>query len=258
MRHDHASLKKRAQALKFHGLIAHWPEVVEAEWLPRLIQWEEALRQQRSLDRRVSQSKLGRFRPLCDFDWSWPKRCDRGLIEGLMSLDFMHEKANVILIGPNGVGKTMIAQNIAHQALIQGAQVLFTTAGSLLNELAAIDSDSGLNRRFNYYAKPQLLVIDEVGYLSYSNRSADLLFELMNRRYEKQSTIVTTNRPFSEWAEVFPNAACVTSLIDRLMHHAEVIGIEGDSYRLKEAMERQEKRQSKSRKNREKADEKST
>jgi DNA replication protein DnaC len=246
MRNDHESLKKRAQALKLHGLIAHWSEVVEAEWLPQLIEWEEALRQQRSLDRRVSQSKLGRFRPLCDFDWGWPKRCDRGLIESLMSLDFMHEKANVILIGPNGVGKTMIAQNIVHQALIQGAQVLFTTAGNLLNELAAIDSDSALNRRLNYYAKPQLLVIDEVGYLSYSNRSADLLFELMNRRYEKQSTVVTTNRPFSEWAEVFPNAACVTSLIDRLMHHAEVVGIEGDSYRLKEAMERQEKRNNRS------------
>ena len=126
------------------------------------------------------------------------------------------------------------------------AQVVCTTAGSLLNELASIDSASGLKRRINYYAKPQLLLIDEVGYLSYGTRHADLLFELLNQRYEKQSTIVTTNRPFSEWTEVFPNAACVTSLVDRLMHHAEIVGIEGDSFRLREAMERQEKRGKKS------------
>lgn len=239
-------LKKRAKALKLNGLLAHWAEVSEAAWVRELIEWEEAARQQRSLDRRVKQARLGRFKPLCDYDWSWPKRCDRGTVENLMSLDFIHEKANVILIGPNGVGKTMIALNLAHQALIRGSQVVCTTAGSLLNELASIDSASGLKRRINYYAKPQLLLIDEVGYLSYGTRHADLLFELLNQRYEKQSTIVTTNRPFSECTEVFPNAACVTSLVDRLMHHAEIVGIEGDSFRLREAMERQEKRGKKS------------
>ncbi len=88
-----------------------------------------------------------------------------------------------------------------------------------------------------YYAKPRLLLIDEVGYLCYSNRHADLLFEIINRRYEKNATIVTTNRPFSEWNEVFPNAACVVSLIDRLVHHSEVLAIEGESYRMKEAQE---------------------
>ena len=245
MTNDEA-LKKRAKDLKLNGLLAHWAEASEAAWVRDLIEWEEAARQQRSLDRRVKQARLGRFKPLCDYDWSWPKRCDRGTVETLLSLDFMAEKANVILIGPNGVGKTMIALNIAHQALIRGSQVICTTAGSLLNELASIDSASGLKRRINYYAKPQLLLIDEVGYLSYGTRHADLLFELLNQRYEKQSTIVTTNRPFSEWTEVFPNAACVTSLVDRLMHHAEIVGIEGDSFRLREAMERQEKRGKKS------------
>lgn len=239
---NHEDLKKRAKALKLHGLLGHWPDVVEAPWVQALIQWEEEARQQRSLDRRISQARLGRFKPLCDYDWSWPRRCDRGIVESLMSLDFMGEKANVILIGPNGVGKTMIALNIAHRALIQGSQVVCTTAGSLLNELASIDSASGLKRRINFYARPQLLLIDEVGYLSYGTRHADLLFELLNQRYEKRSTIVTTNRPFSEWTEVFPNAACVTSLVDRLMHHAEVVGIEGDSFRLREAKERQERR----------------
>jgi DNA replication protein DnaC len=213
--------------------------------LPLLLQWEADARQQRSLDRRVRSARIGRFKPLCDFDWHWPKRGDRGAIESLMTLDFLQDHSNVILIGPNGVGKTMIAQNLAHQALIEGAKVLFTTAGPLLGELAALDSDTALRRRLTHYARPDLLIIDEVGYLSYGNRHADLLFELISRRYERQSTLVTTNRPFSEWGEVFPNAACVVSLVDRLMHHAEIIGLEGESYRLREARERSERKQRK-------------
>jgi DNA replication protein DnaC len=159
-----------------------------------------------------------------------------------MTLDFLKEAANVVLIGPNGVGKSLWAQNLAHQAVLQGATALFTTAGQLLGELAALDSDSALRRKLRHYATPDLLVIDEVGYLSYGNRHADLLFELVSRRYQAKSTLITTNRPFAEWHEVFPNAACVVSLIDRLIHNAEVIAIEGDSYRLKEAKERTEQR----------------
>jgi DNA replication protein DnaC len=108
----------------------------------------------------------------------------------------------------------------------------------MLGELAAMDSDAALRRRLRHYVNPDLLVIDEIGYLSYSNRHADLLFELVNRRYESKSTIVTTNKAFADWGEVFPNAACVVSLIDRLVHHCEVIGIEGESYRLKDAQAR--------------------
>jgi len=132
----------------------------------------------------------------------------------------------------------MLAKNLAHQALVQGYTVRFTTAGEMLGDLAALDSDAALRRRLRHYANPDLLVIDEIGYLSYSNRHADLLFELVNRRYEAKSTIVTTNKAFADWSEVFPNAACVVSLIDRLLHHSEIIAIEGDSYRLQEAQER--------------------
>lgn len=136
------------------------------------------------------------------------------------------------------MGKSTIAQNLAYQAALQGFSVIFSSAANMLNDLAAQDGDLALKRRLKYYAQPKLLVIDEVGYLSYSNRHADLLFEIINRRYEKCSTIVTTNRPFAEWGEVFPNAACVVSLIDRLIHHSEILSIEGDSYRMKEAKER--------------------
>jgi DNA replication protein DnaC len=236
------TLRDRATALHLHGLLAHWPEAAGATWLTPLLDWEEQERRRRSLERRLKDARIGRFKPLCDFDWAWPKRCDRAAIEALMALEFLAETANVVLVGPNGVGKSTLAQNIAHQALIAGHTVLFTSAGQLLGDLCALDSDSALRRRLRHYARPRLLVIDEVGYLSYSNRHADLMFELISRRYGERSTLITTNRPFAEWHEVFPNAACVVSLIDRLVHNAEIVAIEGDSYRLKEARERTEQR----------------
>lgn len=231
-------LRQRAEALHLHGVLAHWQEVVQTDWIGNLLQWEEDGRALRSLERRVKNARLGRFKPLCDFDWQWPTQCDRGAVEALMSLEFMSEAANIVLSGPNGVGKTMLAQNIAQQALVRGHTVLFVSAGQLLGDMAALDSDSALRSRLNFYTRPDLLAIDEVGYLSYSNRHADLLFELISRRYETKSTLVTTNKRFAEWSEVFPNAACVVSLVDRLIHHAEIIAIDGESYRLKEANER--------------------
>jgi DNA replication protein DnaC len=245
---DSESLKRRALELRLNGLLAHWSEVTDAGWVGALVQWEEEERSRRSLERRLRDAQIGRFKPLCDFDWNWPTRCDRVAIEELMSLEFLKTCSNVVLVGPNGIGKSMLARNLAHQALINGRTVLFTIAGQMLGELAALDSDSALRRRLRHYASPDLLVVDEIGYLSYSNRHADLLFELVSRRYETKSTLVTTNKTFSEWSEVFPNAACVVSLVDRLVHNSEVIAIEGASYRLKEAEERAELRDKKRRK----------
>ena len=235
-------LMERARTLKLFGLLAHWDEIGETGWIEPLIQWEEVERTRRSLERRLTAAHLGRFKPLADFDWQWPSQCDRQGIEELMQLQFLDETANVVLVGPNGVGKSTIARNIAHQAVLAGHTVRFVSASALLNELAAQDGDHALRRRLALYTRPRLLVIDEVGYLSYSNRHADLLFEIISRRYEEKSTIITTNRPFAEWNEVFPNAACVVSLIDRLVHHAEIIQIDGESYRLKEAKEHSEQR----------------
>ncbi len=247
MRTDLDPLQVRAKALHLNGLLAHWHEAGEAEWVPALINWEEHERARRSLERRLAEAHIGRFKPLSDFDWTWPEQCDRGAIEALMSLEFLKEPSNVVLVAPNGLGKTMIAQNIAYQAVTAGHSVLFTTAGHMLGGLAALESDAALRRRLRRYVRPRLLVIDEVGYLSYSNRHADLLFELVSRRYEQSSTLITTNRPFGEWHEVFPNAACVVSLVDRLIHHAEIHRLDGESYRHKEAQERAEARAAKRR-----------
>jgi len=233
-------LKQQAIELRLYGLLAHWQDLSEEQypWIDQLLAWEITERKQRSLERRLSSAKLGRFKPLNEFDWQWPTKIDQGAIHMLMQLDFLTTTSNIILIGCNGVGKSMIAQNLGYQAVMHGHTVLFTTAANMLNDLAAQDGDNALRRRLKHYARPRLLLIDEIGYLSYSNRHADLLFEIINRRYEQSSTVVTTNRPFGEWNEVFPNAACVVSLIDRLVHHSQVIAIEGDSYRMKEAQER--------------------
>ena len=233
-------LKQRAVVLKLHGLVAHWDEVPAAErsWVQRLIEWEDLERKRRGLERRLSAAHIGRFKPLADFDWSWPAQCDQAAVSGFMTLRFIQETANLILVGPNGVGKSMIAQNIAHHAVMQGHSALFINAAQMLGDLAAQDGDNALRRRLKYYAHPDVLIIDEVGYLSYGNRHADLLFNIINRRYELKPTIVTTNRPFAEWSEVFPNAACVVSIVDRLVHHSEILVIEGESYRMREAKER--------------------
>ncbi|MCV2371354.1 IS21-like element helper ATPase IstB [Roseateles oligotrophus] len=237
-----ADLHTQAAGLHLHGLLSRWSEVMaepeRARWVAELLGWEAQERSRRSLERRLRAAHIGRFKPLADFDWQWPTQCDRAAIEELMTLDFMADASNVVLAGPNGVGKSMCACNIGYQAVLAGHKALFITAGALLGELAALDSDTALRRRLKHYAAPDLLVIDEVGYLSYSNRHADLLFELISRRYLHKSTVVTTNRAFAEWGEVFPNAACVVSLVDRLMHRAEVVRIEGPSYRKKEADER--------------------
>ena len=233
-----ADNRQRATALQLHGVLAHWTDCADQAWLASLLDWEETERARRSLERRLRCAHIGRFKPLADFDWAWPTQCDQRGIAELMTLEFLSSATNAILVGPSGLGKTMIAQNIAHQAILQGHNVLFASAGQLLGDLAGLDSDSALRYRLRRYASPDLLVIDEVGYQSYSNRHADLLFELINRRHEKKSTVITTNKSFSEWSEVFPNASCVVAMIDRLVHHAEIISIKGDSYRHKEAQER--------------------
>lgn len=234
------TLHRRVNALGLWGLSANWPEVQDAPWLPSVLAYEEAERARRSLERRMQNARVGTFKLMADFDWLWPRKIDREAIEDSMSAQFIGEGTNIVLHGPNGVGKTMIEQNIAYQALLRGYCVRFTTASDMLADLAAQDSSTSLNRRLACYAHPALLCVDEVGYLSYDSRYADLLFEVVTRRYQTRKPIVlSTNKRFAEWPQVFPNAACVVTLVDRLLHRCECIDIDADSYRFKEAKERE-------------------
>ena len=233
------TLLARASALGLNGIVSHWDELDDAARaiIARLLGWEEAERARRSLERRIRDAKLGRFKAIADFDWSHPRRCNRVAIDDLFTLKFLDEPANVVLLGPNGIGKTTIAQNVAHKALLDGNTVRFTTASAMLGDLAGRDGPMALQRRLKHYIRPRLLVIDEVGYLSYGTRHADLLFEVISQRMDR-STMVTTNKPFSEWTTVFPDAACVVTLVDRLVHRCDIIELDGDSYRLKASRER--------------------
>ncbi len=236
------SLKERARRLGLYGILSHWEEYSQAPWLPELLEREEEERAARSLARRIKRSKIGVFKPLADFDWSWPEKIDREIFEEALTLEFLQEGGNLIFIGPTGVGKTTLAQNLAHKALLEGWTVRKVLASEMLRDLAAQDSTSALNRRIRRYVSPGLLLVDEVGFLSYKPEFGDLFFEVVSQRHQTKPMILTTNRPFGEWNRIFPNSTCVTALVDRLVHKALIVKIEGKSYRLKEAQERNQKK----------------
>ena len=246
-------LPERLKTLGLHHTAAQLDDLVAlatkrrfspTQLLEHLAEAELQERTRRSLERRLARAKIGRFTPMSEFDWAWPTHLDRPAIDAALRLDFLAQSHNLILVAPQGLGKTMLVQNIAYQAVLAGHHVLFTPAAQLLLDLGAQESARGLARRLQHYSQPALLVVDEVGYLSYDSRAADLLFQVVGRRYEKKSLALTTNLPFSDWPSVFPNAATATALIDRLVHHAEIISIEGTSYRRRAAEIKQKTRPS--------------
>ena len=244
-----SDLSARLKKLRLLGCLAHLDELQNEPWLTRLVTLESEERDRRSFENRTRVAGIGSFKALCDFDWAWPKKIDRMHVEELFTMRFVAEGANVVMLGPNGVGKTMLLKNLACRALHAGHPVLVRSASDLLADLAGQESSVARARRLRAYVQPAILCIDEVGYLSYDTRHADLLFEVVTRRYEKNKSIVlTTNKPFAEWPTVFPNAGCVVTLVDRLLHRAELVAIEGESYRLREAQERQQRRASARRK----------
>lgn len=204
------------------------------ELLEQIARAEAANRSRRSLQRLLTTARIGRFKPMADFDWNWPAKIDRDLIERALSLDFVREGRNLVLLGANGIGKTMIAKNVAFAAASAGYTVLYRTASELLGDLNC-DSPGLRRRKFNFYSRPRLLCIDEVGYLSYDSNAGDLLYEIITRRYERNSILITTNRAFRDWNEVFPSAACISTMLDRLLHHTDVAIIEGKSFRVRES-----------------------
>lgn len=233
-----SKLKERVKDLGLNAMVANWHVYENADWLPKLVEDEERERDRRSLERRIREARIGHFKPMSEFDWSWPQEADREQIDELFTLKFLEEKSNVILVGNNGLGKSMIAQNLANAAMMRGVSTKFVKASDMLNELVECDGSMARRRCLKKYCSVGLLAIDEVGYMNYDGRFADLLYEVISGRYQKFSTVVTTNKAFRDWGEIFPHAACVVTLVDRLTHKAETVVLKGESYRHKEATER--------------------
>ncbi|MBF0341913.1 MAG: ATP-binding protein [Magnetococcales bacterium] len=215
-------------------------QAVSKQWshvhyLANLIEGEVLQRQDRTIQRLVKKARFPVIKTLDQFHWNWPEKISRMQIQNLFRLAFIDEKANVILLGGVGLGKTHLAIAMGHAACLAGYAVLFTTAIEAINALVAAQAAGRLGQELAKYSKPKLLILDELGYLPIDKTGADLLFQIISNRYERGSMIITTNRAFKDWTEVFNNDATLTSaILDRVLHHAEPVVIEGKSYRMKE------------------------
>lgn len=210
----------------------HWSHV---EYLNRLLDGEVARRHDNRVRRRIQQAHFPVLKTLDQFNWSWPKKINRAQVQNLFRLAFLDDHTNVIMIGGVGLGKTHLATALGYEACQKGLSVLFTTAVDVINTLTAAQITQRLKVELKRYTAPDLLILDELGYLPIDKQGADLLFQVISQRYEHGSMVITTNKAFKHWPTIFNNDATLTSaVLDRLLHHADTLLIEGSSYRMKE------------------------
>jgi DNA replication protein DnaC len=213
-------------------------QIGHQDYLAQLAKGEIDVRHDRATARRIRIARFPVIKSLDQFSWSWPKKINRMAIQNLFRLQFMEDKANVIFLGTVGLGKTHLATALGYTACLAGKSVLFTTAIDAINTLAAAQAASRLKVEMKKYLAPSLLILDELGYLPIDKHGADLLFQVISQRYERGATIITSNRAYKKWPEIFNNDSTLTSaLLDRLLHHAETMVIEGLSYRMKDQIE---------------------
>ena len=224
-------LRAGADALAAFLTHAHKSRLGPTETVEQLADLEERSRDAVNLARRTRFACLGAVKTLDRFDWSHPKEIDRTLVEKLLELDFVDRGENVLLKGASGVGKTMIAQNLGHAALAAGYSVRFSSLATALADLLGQESLPAFERRLRRYLRPDLLILDELGYLPCDGRAADILYNIVSRRHAGRSTVITTNLAFKQWGAVFPGAACVAALIDRFNQHCHKLAITADSWR---------------------------
>lgn len=202
------------------------------QFLAALLEGELAQRMDRATQRRVAQARFPVLKTLEGFDWSWPKVKELE-VRDLFRLRFVEEKANVILLGGCGLGKTHLATALGHEACLRGHRVLFTSAAELLNRLLAAKTEHRLEAELKRICRPEVLILDEIGYIPIDKHGADLLFQVISRRYEQGSVILTSNKAYKDWAEIFNHDQTVTSaILDRLLHHVTTITLAGKSYRM--------------------------
>lgn len=206
------------------------------ELIEQLIAMERRERDGRNLARRTRMARLGKVTALDGFDWSHPQQLDRARVERLFTLDFVAAGENVLFRGPSGVGKTTLAKLLGIEALRAGYSVCFCTFAEALADLLKQESLPALERRLRRYTAPQLLILDEIGYLPCDSAAADLLFNIVTRRHEARSIVITTNLSFKQWGSLFAGAACVAALVDRFAQHCHTIDIVADSWRQRHAL----------------------
>ena len=208
------------------------------DYLGRLVEGEARLRQDRATARRIRQARFPVIKTLDQFRWDWPSQINRNLIQHHFTLSFLKDHTNLFYLGGVGLGKTHLAVALGYEACLKGHAVLFTSAIDIVHTLSAAKSTGRLQQEIKKYAKPTLLLVDELGYLPIDKSGADLLFQVISARYEQGSTLITSNRAFKEWPKIFNNDSTLTAaLLDRLLHHAETVVIEGKSYRMKGTLE---------------------
>jgi len=208
------------------------------DYLTGLIEGEFLQRQQRTIQRRVRAARFPVLKTLEGFRWDWPKKINRLQVQNLFRLDFLNDHVNPIFVGNVGVGKTHLASALGYAACLEGHAVLFANAITVINDLSAAQKHGDLKRELKKYLRPRILILDEIGYLPIDQHGANLLFQVISQRYERGSTVLTTNKPFKHWPSIFNNDSTITSaVLDRLLHHAETVVIEGRSYRMKDTTE---------------------
>jgi DNA replication protein DnaC len=204
-------------------------------YLAELIEGEATRRETRAIERRIKNARFPFLKTMEDFEWAWPKKINRPQIQNLFRLAFIASNTNVVFISTVGLGKTHISIALGHAACVSGHSVLFATAVDIINLLAAAQSAGCLKREIGRYLKPDLLIIDELGFLPIDKLGADLLFQVISQRYERAPIIITTNRPYKRWSQIFNNDSTLTSaILDRVLHHVDTVVIEGLSYRTKD------------------------
>lgn len=215
------------------ALLAHATKgrMSPAQVVEQIVLLERRERDARNLASRTKKAALGAMKALDRFDWSFPRVIDRPGYEQLLTLDFAARGHNVLFRGGSGVGKSTLAQNLGQCALENGKSVRFSSVNEALADLLKQESLPAVERRLKRYTSPDILILDELGYLPGDARSGDLLYTIISRRHERASTIITTNLAYKQWGTIFPGAACVVALVDRFAQHCRVFDIDGDSWR---------------------------
>lgn len=208
------------------------------EYLGELIEGEARLKRDRATQNRIRQARFPVIKTLDQFRWDWPTRINQAQVKHHFTLSFLSDHMNLIYLGGVGLGKTHLATALGYSTCLKGHSVLFTSAIDVINTLAAAKSTGRLKGELKKYTKPVLLILDELGFLPIDKSGADLLFQVISLRYEKGSTLITSNRAFKDWPKIFNNDSTLTSaILDRLLHHADTVIIEGKSFRMKGKLE---------------------